>query len=179
MISDSCHPPPSPSRPGRGIPKPSPLAGEGRERGNWNQDSESKVSAYAPTPPPTKTSEWLAATSKYVWGAHGHAPCRYQEAPTSLAVRCQHLSRQRSGSLPIILWLDTQVLRVQQGMLSAPSAVNFLKWLKEWTPDFVEPGQSEELLLGVLHRCGAIMPNKIRRVNPSLENLIWRSQTPG
>jgi hypothetical protein len=34
VISNSCHPPPSPFRQGRGIPNPSPPAGEGRERGN-------------------------------------------------------------------------------------------------------------------------------------------------
>jgi hypothetical protein len=36
VISVSCHPPPSPSRQGRGIRNPSPLAGEGRERGDEN-----------------------------------------------------------------------------------------------------------------------------------------------
>jgi hypothetical protein len=50
VISDSCPPPPSPSRRGREIPNPSPLAGEGRERGSWNRDLSLNVSAYDALP---------------------------------------------------------------------------------------------------------------------------------
>ena len=53
-------------------------------------------------------------------------------------------------SFEILLWDEAQV--------------------KEWAR--ISSGLSEDLLLGVPHRYGAIMPNKIRHVNPSLENLI-------